>query len=31
MALKAGRFLNISFADWNTVAQPLLDQPIDAV
>jgi methionyl-tRNA synthetase len=30
MAEKAGKFLNISFAEWNFVDTPLLDHPIDA-
>jgi methionyl-tRNA synthetase len=30
MAEKAGRFLRISFADWNSVATPLFDHPIEA-
>jgi methionyl-tRNA synthetase len=30
MAEKAGRFLNISFADWNSVNTPLFDHPINA-
>src|SRR5689334_2309240 len=30
MAEKAGRFLRISFAEWNFVDTPLLDHPIDA-
>ncbi len=30
MAGKAGKFLRISFADWNSVATPLLDHPIEA-
>ena len=29
MAEKAGKFLNISFATWESVATPLLDHPID--
>ena len=29
MAEKAGRFLRISFADWNSVATPLFDHPIE--
>jgi methionyl-tRNA synthetase len=29
MADKAGRFLRISFADWNSVATPLFDHPIE--
>ena len=29
MAEKAGRFLNISFADWNSVDTPLFDHPIN--
>jgi methionyl-tRNA synthetase len=28
MAAKAGKFLNISFADWESVATPLFDHPI---
>jgi methionyl-tRNA synthetase len=28
MTLKAGKFLNVSFTDWNAVAQPLLNAPI---
>jgi methionyl-tRNA synthetase len=30
MADKAGKFLNISFADWNSVDTPLFDHPINA-
>jgi methionyl-tRNA synthetase len=30
MAEKAGRFLRISFADWNSVDTPLFDHPIEA-
>jgi methionyl-tRNA synthetase len=30
MAEKAGKFLNISFADWNSVDTPLFDHPINA-
>ena len=30
MAEKAGKFLRISFADWNSVATPLFDHPIEA-
>ena len=30
MAEKAGKFLNISFAEWNFVDTPLLDHPINA-
>src|SRR4029078_13043446 len=30
MAEKAGKFLNISFADWNAVETPLFDHPIAA-
>jgi methionyl-tRNA synthetase len=30
MAEKAGKFLNISFADWNSVDTPLFDHAIDA-
>jgi methionyl-tRNA synthetase len=30
MAQKAGKFLNISFADWNSVETPLFDHPINA-
>jgi len=30
MSDKAGRFLNISFADWNSVDTPLFDHPINA-
>ena len=30
MAEKAGKFLRISFAEWNFVDTPLLDHPIDA-
>ncbi|HEX5162142.1 MAG TPA: methionine--tRNA ligase [Steroidobacteraceae bacterium] len=30
MAEKAGRFLRISFADWNSVATPLFNHPIEA-
>jgi methionyl-tRNA synthetase len=30
MAEKAGKFLNISFADWNSVDTPLFDHPIEA-
>jgi methionyl-tRNA synthetase len=30
MAEKAGKFLKISFADWNSVDTPLLDHPIEA-
>jgi methionyl-tRNA synthetase len=29
MADKAGKFLRISFADWNSVATPLFDHPIE--
>ncbi|MEJ0087607.1 MAG: methionine--tRNA ligase [Pseudomonadota bacterium] len=29
MAEKAGKFLNISFAEWESVATPLLDHPIE--
>jgi methionyl-tRNA synthetase len=29
MAEKAGKFLNISFADWNSVDTPLFDHPIE--
>ncbi|MEO8016189.1 MAG: methionine--tRNA ligase [Pseudomonadota bacterium] len=29
MAEKAGKFLRISFADWNAVATPLLNRPIE--
>ena len=30
MAEKAGKFLRISFADWNSVDTPLFDHPIEA-
>jgi methionyl-tRNA synthetase len=30
MSEKAGKFLNISFADWNSVETPLFDHPINA-
>jgi methionyl-tRNA synthetase len=30
MSEKAGKFLNISFADWNSVDTPLFDHPINA-
>jgi methionyl-tRNA synthetase len=30
MAEKAGKFLRISFADWNSVATPLFNHPIEA-
>jgi methionyl-tRNA synthetase len=30
MAEKAGKFLNISFAEWESVATPLFDHPINA-
>jgi methionyl-tRNA synthetase len=30
MSEKAGQFLNISFADWNSVDTPLFDHPINA-
>ena len=30
MAEKAGKFLHISFADWDSVATPLFDHPIEA-
>jgi methionyl-tRNA synthetase len=30
MAEKAGKFLRISFADWNSVETPLFDHPIEA-
>jgi methionyl-tRNA synthetase len=30
MAEKAGKFLRISFADWNSVDTPLVDHPIEA-
>jgi methionyl-tRNA synthetase len=30
MAEKAGRFLNISFAEWESAATPLFDHPINA-
>jgi methionyl-tRNA synthetase len=28
MAKKAGKFLGVSFADWNAIARPLLDSPL---
>jgi methionyl-tRNA synthetase len=30
MAEKAGKFLGVSFGDWNAIARPLLDSPLQA-